>query len=172
MSNKVPNEMSRKTRDEMIEVPWSERSALRERLPLIKVVGISAGGKSTLVKRLREAGYNSQPVSQEHSSIPDLWTQFEKPDILLYVDISLEEQRIRRPDVTWSEKNWQIEASRLSHARDHADLIINTTGSSPEEVFTIALTFLTHNNVQKSDDPLPPITATGSFRKNSRIPKE
>lgn len=151
--------------DEMIEVPWSERSELHEKLPLIKVVGISAGGKSTLVKRLREAGYSAQPVSQEHSSVPDLWTQFEKPALLFYVDISLEGQRVRRPDVTWSEENWQNEATRLAHAREHADLIINTTGSTPDEVSTIALTFLTHNNIQKSDDPLPPITATGSFRK-------
>lgn len=158
--------------DDMLEVPWSQRSELRETLPLIKVVGISAGGKSTLVKRLREAGYNAQPVSQEHSSVPDLWTQFDKPDLLFYVDISLEEQRIRRPDVTWSEENRQNEVDRLAHAHEHADLLINTTGSTPEEVFTIALTFLTHNNVKKSDEPLPPITATGSFRKNGRIPRE
>ena len=50
-------------------------------LPLIKVVGISASGKSTLVKALRQRGYRARPVSQEHSNVPSLWQQFEEPEI-------------------------------------------------------------------------------------------
>lgn len=158
--------------DDAIEVPWHKRSELNTSLPLIKVVGISAGGKSTLVKGLRQAGYSAQPVSQEHSNIPDLWQQFEKSQILFYVDIGLEEQRRRRPDVTWSKQTLAKETARLTHARDHADLVINTNGLSAEDVLDIALTFLTHNNIQKSDEPLPAITATGSFRKGKHTPKE
>lgn len=158
--------------DEPIIVPWSKRSALDESLPLIKVVGISAAGKSTIVKGLRQAGYNAHPVSQEHSGVPDLWAQFEKSQMLIYLDTTLEDQRSRRPDVTWSEQTLQQEAERLAHARDHADLVINTAGTTAEDVLNIALTFLTHNNFKHTDEPLPAIAATGSFRKNERIPKK
>lgn len=158
--------------DEPIIVPWNKRSALDESLPLIKVVGISAAGKSTLVSGLRQAGYNAHPVSQEHSDVPDLWTQFAKAEMMFYLDTTLEDQRSRRPDVTWSEQTLLQEIKRLAHARDHADLVINTAGSTAEAVLNIALTFLSHNKLKHNDTPLPAIAATGSFRKNERIPKE
>ena len=86
--------------------------------PLIKVVGISAGGKSTLVRNLRNAGYDARPVSQEHSSIPDLWQQFDTPDVLIYLDTTLDAQRTRRPDVTWTAETLRAEERRLDHARE------------------------------------------------------
>ncbi len=131
-------------------------------LPLIKVVGISASGKSTLVKGLRRHGYNTRPVSQEHSNVSDLWQQFDQPKILIYLDVDLETQRNRRPDVTW-DKSWlREENTRLDHARGHAELKINTAGLSSETVLRIALTFLRNEAIHHADHALPTLTATGS----------
>ncbi len=82
------------------------------KLPVIKVVGVSASGKSTLVKGLRAAGYDARPVSQEHSNVPDLWKQFDFPKVLIYLDVTLAMQEKRRPDVEWSEAARSIEIER------------------------------------------------------------
>ncbi|MCB0046095.1 MAG: hypothetical protein KDD92_11745 [Caldilineaceae bacterium] len=134
-------------------------------LPIIKIVGISAGGKSTLVKALRAHGYDARPVSQEHSNVPDLWRQFDKPQWLFYLDVSLEGQRGRRPDVSWSAKWRQTEEIRLRHARSHADLIINTTAMEPDAVANLALLFLRDKRVGHAQEALPLLAATGSARK-------
>lgn len=132
------------------------------RLPLIKVVGISASGKSTLVAGLRQAGYYARPVSQEHSHLPDLWQQFDRPRVLIYLDNDLENQRQRRPDVTWDQQNLQNEQERLAHARQHANLQINTANLSAEAVLQIALVFLQHKKIGHAATPLPLVAATGS----------
>lgn len=137
-------------------------STEEQQLPLIKVVGISASGKSTLVKALRRHGYNTRPVSQEHSNIADLWQQFDQPTILIYLDVDLETQRSRRPDVTW-DKSWlREENNRLDHARGHAELKINTAGLPSETVLQIALTFLKNEGIRHADHALPTLNATGS----------
>lgn len=131
-------------------------------LPLIKVVGISASGKSTLVKGLRRAGYNTRPVSQEHSHVPDLWQQFDRPAVLIYLDIDLEAQRRRRPDVSWDEANLMIEQTRLAHAREHADLRLNTGQLEAEVVLQLVVAFLQSQRIRHADQPLPALGATGS----------
>ena len=67
-----------------------------EKPPLIKVVGVSASGKSTLVTSLREVGF-ARPVSQEHSDVAELWKQFGFPRVLIFLDNDLAGQRGRRP---------------------------------------------------------------------------
>lgn len=133
-------------------------------LPVIKVVGISASGKSTLVRSLRAAGYDARPVSQEHSNIPDLWQHFDEPDYLIYLHASLEDQRARRPDVMWSAGAHKEEMRRLAHAREHADLRIDTSGMTPGSVYQIASSFLTQQRVRHADHPLQPVPATGSAK--------
>lgn len=135
------------------------------KLPLIKVVGISASGKSTLVARLRAAGYYTRPVSQEHSNLPDLWSQFDKPWVLIYLDNDLESQRRRRPDVSWDEQNLQEERERLAHALAHADLHINTATLTPDKVLAVTLAFLEHKKIRHAAQPLPPVGTTGSPQK-------
>lgn len=136
-------------------------------LPVIKVVGVSASGKSTLVKQLRRAGYDARPVSQEHSNIGDLWQQFDQPTILIYLDVDLATQRQRRPDVTWEAALLQLEQARLRHAWEHADLKINTVTLSAEIVAKIALTFLAQEGIRHAAAALPPLRATGSARQPS-----
>ena len=131
-------------------------------LPLIKVVGISASGKSTLVKGLRRAGYNTRPVSQEHSHVSDLWQQFDRPAVLIYLDIDLEAQRRRRPDVSWDEANLAIEQTRLAHAREHADLRLNTGHFEASAVLQLVVAFLQSQGIRHADQPLPALGATGS----------
>ena len=131
-------------------------------LPVVKVVGISASGKSTLVKRLRRAGYDARPVSQEHSNVGDLWQQFDKPAILIYLDADLATQCQRRPDVSWDEQWLRQEQERLRHAWEHANLKINTAALSPGVVGKIVLTFLKQERISHAAQPLPPLRATGS----------
>jgi len=131
-------------------------------LPLIKVVGISASGKSTLVKGLRRACYNTRPVSQEHSHVADLWQQFDRPAVLIYLDIDLAAQRRRRPDVSWDEANLAIEQTRLAHAREHADLRLNTGQLEAAAVLQLVVAFLQSQRIRRADQPLPALGATGS----------
>ena len=132
------------------------------KLPVIKVVGVSASGKSTLVAGLRAAGYDAYPVSQEHSNVADLWKQFGMPRVLIYLDVSLEAQKERRPDVTWDAANRNTEVERLAHARDHADLQIDTSHNSAEQVRRIALAYLEGQRVRRADSALPPVSQTGA----------
>ena len=133
-----------------------------EPLPTIKVVGMSAGGKSTLVQGLRDHGYNARPISQEHSNIPELWRQFDVPDVLIHLDTSLTCQRTRRPDVTWTLRYHAEESYRLRNAHDHADLRIDTSNRTAQEVLGVVLVYLRHRGIAHADDALPPVTPTGS----------
>lgn len=140
------------------------------RLPLIKVVGISASGKSTLVKNLRNAGYNARPVSQEHSNIQDLWQQFDRPALLIYLDSKLEAQQQRRPDVTWDEHYLQAERARLAHARDHADLKLDTSAMTPEIVWYIVEHYVKQQRIRHAEQPLTLLKATGSALQPEQAP--
>lgn len=129
---------------------------------LVKVVGVSAAGKSTLARALRAAGYDARPISQEHSGAPTLWKQFGVPRVLIYLDVSLEAQRTRRTDVVWSAENRSDEVARLANARTHADLVIDTSGQGGADVLAIALAFLQGKGVRRSSAPLPPLGETGA----------
>ncbi len=131
-------------------------------LPTIKVVGLSAAGKSTLVAGLRAAGYQARPVSQEHSAVSTLWQEFGPTHTLVYLHVTLEAQRARRPDVAWTEEAHRVEMERLRHAADHADLSIDTSAMSADQVCAVALAYLRHHRVRHAGGPLPPVAATGS----------
>lgn len=135
-----------------------------EGLPLIKVVGVSAAGKSTLVIGLRNRGYNARPASQEHSEAPEMWRKIRPPALLVYLEIDLATQNERRPDVSWNPAWLATEEHRLRHARQHADLILNTCGLEAGEVLSQVLAWLDEhpNPIAHATHPLPPIPKTGS----------
>lgn len=108
---------------------------------IVAVVGPSAAGKSTLVAALREAGYTARHVAQEHSYVPDMWQRIHPPDVLIYLDVSYEATRSRR-HVSWGPERRDGEVARLAHARQHADLVINTDTLSAERVRERVLSFL------------------------------
>jgi hypothetical protein len=141
-------------------------------LPVIKVVGISGSGKSTLVRALRAAGYDARAVSQEHSNVPTLWQQFERPSYLIFLYASLENQQARRQDVTWSAAAHQEEMRRLAHAREHADLRIDTGLLPPVKVLDVALSYLKKRRVRHADQPLGELPSTGSAHKQGRADTE
>ena len=129
---------------------------------LVKIVGVSAAGKSTLVAGLRRLGYNARPVAQEHSEVPDMWQRIRPPRWLIFLDADLPAQGARRPDVSWSEPWRRTELLRLKHARGHADLLIDTSSLTPESVLQQTVTFLRVNRVQPAPAPLSELPRTGS----------
>lgn len=133
-----------------------------ESLPLVKVVGVSAAGKSTLVTGLRVRGYNARSASQEHSEMPEMWRKIRPPAALIYLEIDLASQRERRPDVAWNPEWLVTEEKRLAHARQHADLILNTCGMAATDVLVLALAWLEAQAIDRAIQPLPAIPRTGS----------
>ncbi len=117
------------------------RQTEREKRPLIAIVGPCRSGKSLLVRELRERGYNAREVAQEHSYVPTMWQRITQPDLLIYLDVSWQVARRRRP--TDAGADWWAElARRLRHARQHADLYVHTDELSPREVLERVLAFL------------------------------
>lgn len=108
---------------------------------MIGVVGPCAAGKSLLVQALRQHGHNAREVLQEHSHVPSMWQRITQPDLLIYLDVSWETALLRRPSdagAAW----WQELSRRLCHARQHADLYIDTTELTAKQVLDRALSFL------------------------------
>jgi chloramphenicol 3-O-phosphotransferase len=106
------------------------------------VVGPCASGKSTLIEALREAGYDARHPAQEHSYVKDMWLRLVAPDLLIYLDISYEASRRRRPGQDLGEDGMAEQARRLRHARAHADLYLDTSEMTAEEVRAVVLVFL------------------------------
>ena len=57
---------------------------------VIGIVGPCSSGKSTLARYCRGAGYAVKEILQEHSAAPAMWQQITNPDILIYLDVSVE----------------------------------------------------------------------------------
>ncbi|HRN67859.1 MAG TPA: hypothetical protein PK205_06720 [Promineifilum sp.] len=107
----------------------------------VAIVGPCAAGKSTLVKALREAGYEARHPAQEHSYVPDMWLRLVDPDVLIYLDVDYEVLLARRPN--FGEREYlEREKARLAHARAHADLVVDTSGMTADEVATRVELFL------------------------------
>lgn len=113
-----------------------------ERPLKVGVVGPSAAGKSTLVTALREVGYNARHIAQEHSYVADMWRRISNPDVLIYLHVSYEVSRARRPGVEWGPDRHAAESDRLGHAREHADLTIDTDPLTAAEVRERVFAFL------------------------------
>jgi deoxyadenosine/deoxycytidine kinase len=107
----------------------------------IAVVGPCASGKTALAERLQDLGYEVRECSQEHSYVPTMWQKISQPDVLVYLDASLATIAERR-SADWSEEYLAKLNRRLSHARQHCDLYIQTDELSEEEVLERALGFL------------------------------
>ena len=107
--------------------------------PLIAIVGVCAAGKTTLAAALRSQGYNARGILQEHSYVPTMWQRITKPDLLIYLDASLETVRRRRNDPGFPLDLYEAECVRLQHARVHCHLYIHTDELTPAEVLSYAV---------------------------------
>lgn len=115
-------------------LPGSSAPPLR-----VAVVGPCASGKSTLVAALRAAGYDARHPAQEHSFVKDMWRRRVDPDVLIYLDLSHEAYRIRRPKDDAGPEYLEMQRKRLAHAREYADLVVDTSELSAEAVRELVL---------------------------------
>jgi len=109
--------------------------------PRIGVVGPCAAGKTTLVSALRNLGFEVRHIAQEHSYVKDMWKRISNPDVLVFLEVSYPLTIIRRK-MDWTEKEYLEQIFRLRHARENADLVINTDLLEPKEVLTKVQEFL------------------------------
>jgi hypothetical protein len=70
-----------------------------------------------------------------------MWQRLTDPDVLIFLDVSFELTRQRRK-LDWTLKEYQEQHRRLAHARQHADLVLDTDGLMIEEVLERVLAFL------------------------------
>ena len=109
----------------------------------IKVVGPCASGKSVLAEGLRRLGYDASSAAQDHSYVPDMWRRINPPDVLVFLDVSLEVAHERgRKGPGWDQEYQDQQRVRLRHARAHADLYVDTDGLSEAEVLGRVVEFL------------------------------
>jgi len=116
---------------------------------LIGIVGPCAAGKSTLIEGLTRLGYRTRQIAQEHSYVKDMWQRLTNPDILIFLDAAYA-TTIQRRKLDWSESDWQEQQRRLSHAKEHADLYVETDQLSVEDVLNTVIEFVhAHNGLMK-----------------------
>lgn len=108
---------------------------------LIGVVGPCAAGKTTLIAGLKTLGYNARHIAQEHSYTPAMWQKLSNPDLLIYLDVSYEASMKRRK-LDWTQAEYDEQQRRLEHARQHADLYLNTDNLTIDQVLEKALDFI------------------------------
>jgi len=108
---------------------------------VIGVVGACGSGKSSLVDRLNERGYQARHIAQEHSFAASMWQRIVKPDILVFLHVSYP-LTLQRKHFTWAISEYEEQILRLRHARQHADLVIDSDNLTPDEVLRVMLDYL------------------------------
>jgi RNase adaptor protein for sRNA GlmZ degradation len=104
-------------------------------------VGPCGSGKSTLLAGLERNGYAGRHIAQEHSYVKDMWKRITSPDLLIFLQASFPVSTARRK-LSWRQEDYDEQQRRLSHAGQHADLVIDTDSLTPTEVLQAVLTFL------------------------------
>jgi cytidylate kinase len=107
----------------------------------IGVVGPCGAGKSTLVNALARYGYRARHIAQEHSYVPSMWKRIVNPDILVYLEASFIVSTERRK-LDWTQEEFDEQLRRLSGARQHANLLINTDELTPDEILNQVLAYI------------------------------
>lgn len=81
-------------------------------------------------------GYDCRHIAQEHSYVKTMWKQLTNPDVLVYLEVSYPQTLIRR-NLNWTVAEYEDQVKRLSHARENADIFIQTDNLTVEEVCVI-----------------------------------
>ncbi len=118
---------------------------------LIGIVGPCGAGKSTLAEGLKRRGIRARAIVQEHSFVKDMWQQLTRPDLLIFLQASRTTGAQRR-NMQWTDAEWEEQQRRLSHAREHADLFIETDRLTIDQVLETALKFLSSANLFIKND--------------------
>ena len=127
---------------------WARRAEVRssgwqeggQAGPRLTIVGPCAAGKTTLVARLRERGYDAHAVAQEHSGVAYLW-QLSEPDLLIFLDVDLPTTAVRRKR-EWPASLYATQQGRLAHAREHADFYLESSRLTVDEVVARVASFV------------------------------
>jgi hypothetical protein len=114
---------------------------MTERPFLVGIVGPCSAGKTTLAAGLEQHGFKARPIVQEHSYVPSMWQRLTHPSVLIYLGVDYETAQKRRP-LDWTPQEFDEQLHRLRHARQNADLLIDTVDLSIREVLERALEFL------------------------------
>ncbi len=117
---------------------------------LIGVVGPCGAGKSSLVAGLKSEGFVVRHIAQEHSYVPDMWKRLSNPDILVYLDVSYENSILRR-NLDWTIEEYAEQLRRLRHARQYADLYLDTNTMSVREVLLDVIAFINSTDPKTID---------------------
>ena len=121
--------------------PPSNQPLIHRTAPLVGVVGPCGSGKSTLVAGLERYGYACRHIAQEHSYVQAMWQRIAKPDILIFLDVSFPISTARRK-LTWQKTDHEEQYRRLMHARQHANVVIDTDTLTPEQVLQKVLDYI------------------------------
>jgi deoxyadenosine/deoxycytidine kinase len=114
---------------------------IKDNRPLVGIVGPCGSGKTTLISGLASHNIRTRHIAQEHSYVPYMWQRITNPDILIFLDASFAET-IRRRRLNWTIEEYNEQHRRLSHARQHANLYIDTDPYTPEQITQLVLDFL------------------------------
>jgi deoxyadenosine/deoxycytidine kinase len=109
--------------------------------PIIGIVGPCTAGKSTLIRNLTSYGIKPRHIAQEHSYVTTMWQRLTNPDVLIFLDVSFPVS-LERKKLNWSEAEYLEQQQRLSHAREHTDLYIDTDRLSEAEVAETVVVFI------------------------------
>lgn len=108
---------------------------------LVGLVGPCGAGKSSLAAALKGEGFLTRHIAQEHSYVPDMWRRLTNPDLLIYLDVSYE-NTIRRRSLDWTYAEYAEQLHRLRHARQYADLVVDTNPLSVDELGLLVVAFV------------------------------
>ena len=108
---------------------------------LIGIVGPCGAGKTSLTEGLNALGYATRHIAQEHSYVKDMWKRLTNPDLLVFLDVSYHVSQERRP-MNWNEADFAEQQRRLSHAREHANLYLNTDDLGIQGILEQVLEFI------------------------------
>jgi hypothetical protein len=75
-----------------------------------------------------------------------MWQRISKPDVLIYLDVSYEVARARRPTLDGGPERLAVQRQRLAHARQHCHLYLDTSQLTPEQVHDNVFGFLSVKN--------------------------
>lgn len=100
----------------------------------VKVVGPCKAGKTTLAAGLQSLGFEARASAQEHSGVPDAWQRFTPARWLVYLDVNVEAMCRRSGRTDWTEEILAEQRRRLRHARQHAEIYLDTTELTAQQV--------------------------------------
>lgn len=70
-----------------------------------------------------------------------MWQKIAQPDILIFLDASFPVSTARAR-LVWRKQDHDEQLRRLAHARQHANVVIDTDDLTPEQVLQKALEYL------------------------------